>query len=418
MFNKSLECINKAELKSLQLERIKETLRLIYDNVDYYKQKMDECNISTSDINSLEDIKKLPFTTKDDLKNNYPFNSFAAPMRDIVRIHSSSNMKKITSGFTKGDIEAWSHCCARSIGCAGTNRDVVQISYDYGFANGLGLHYGAEKLGATTIPISSGEADLQTKLMQDYGTTILCSTSDYALRLAQEKQKDSNLRIGIFGAESHNKEQCEYIEKLWGIDVLNIYGPADIIGPGVAMECIEEKNGMHVWEDNFIVEIIDPVSGECLEDGEIGELVITTINRSGMPIIRYRTNDLTYIIDKPCSCGRTHKKIGRLQGRTDDMLTIHGVNIYPSQFEELIAIAAPMADEYQIIIERINHADKVNINVELTEKILSDEVRKIEKVRDDIQRILKDSLKLDVKVNLVAPTSIKDKQKRLIDNRF
>ncbi len=430
MFNPQMEAIDTKALRALQLQRLQQTVERCYHHSTFYRQKMDEAKVSPLDIQSLEDIKRLPFTNKTDLRDNYPFGLFTTGMDRIVRVHASSGTtgKPTVVGYTQKDIEAWAECTARALGCAGgSQHDMVQISYGYGlFTGGLGLHYGAERLGATALPTSSGNTQRQIMLMQDFGTNILCCTPSYALMLG-ETMRDMGvdhtklkLKAGVFGAEPWTEGMRKQIEALMHIDALDIYGLSETMGPGVAIECKEEKNGMHVWEDQFIVEVLDPETGEPVPDGDVGELVITTICKEGMPTLRYRTHDLTYILPEPCTCGRTHRKIARLKGRTDDMLIVRGVNVFPSQIETVLTMVPGIMPHYMIIVDRVNNSDTIEVQVELHPDALSDTIKNIENIRNQLSKELHSYLGIGVKVHLVNPREIErseGKAKRVIDKR-
>lgn len=429
-WNKPIETMRRDELSALQLDRLSEVVQRVYTNVPVYRERMQKAHVSPEDIKTLDDIRRLPFTNKTDLRDNYPYGLFAAPQEEIVRIHASSGTtgKPIVAGYTAHDVQVWSEVVARCLGCAHITRaDTVQVSYGYGlFTGGLGLHYGVEKLGAKVIPTSAGQTHRQLMLMEDLGTTAIACTPSYALMVG-EALRDENfdlsrlkLRCGIFGAEPWTEEMRKEIEKLLGIKALDIYGLTETIGPGVAMECLEEQHGLHMWEDHFYPEILDPETGEPLPDGEIGELVITTISKEGMPTLRYRTHDLTCIIPEPCKCGRTHRRIMRLRGRTDDMLIIRGVNVFPSQIEAAIVGIPGIAPRYLLVVERQNNMDVLTVQVELAPELVSDEVRVVEELHNTVTKAIEQVLGLGVKLKLMNPGSIErseGKSKRVVDKR-
>lgn len=429
-WNKPVETMDRGALEHLQLERLQETVRRVYQNVPVYRERMQQAGVTPEDIKTLADIRKLPFTQKTDLRDNYPYGLFAAPQDEIVRIHASSGTtgKPIVAGYTQHDIQVWSEVVARCLGCAHVSReDTVQVSYGYGlFTGGLGLHYGVERIGAKVIPTSAGNTQRQLMLMEDLGSTAIACTPSYALMLA-ETIRDSNfdrerlnLKTGIFGAEPWTDGMRDEIENLLNIKALDIYGLTETIGPGVAMECMEAHEGLHMWEDHFMFEILDPETDEPMPDGEIGELVITTITKEGMPTIRYRTHDLTSVIPEPCVCGRTHRRIRRLRGRTDDMLIIRGVNIFPSQVEAAIMGISGIAPRYMLVVDRVNNLDVLEVQVELSPELQFDEVRNIEQLSYDVGRSIEQTLGISVKLRLVEPGSIErseGKSKRVIDKR-
>ncbi|WP_156204671.1 AMP-binding protein [Candidatus Syntrophocurvum alkaliphilum] len=417
------------ELKNLQLRRLKEIVYRVYAFVPAYKEKMDEVGIRPDDINSLEDLKKLPFTNKQDLRDNYPFNLFAIPMSDVVRIHSSSGTtgKPTVVGYSKRDIEIWAELMARALCSAGASKhSVIHNAYGYGlFTGGLGVHYGAERLGASVIPTSGGNTKRQILLMQDFGSTVLTCTPSYALFMHEVieemgiKPSDLKLKAGIFGAEPWSENMRREIETKLEIDAYDIYGLSEIIGPGVAIEC-PCKNGLHIAEDHFIAEIIDPITEEVLPDGAQGELVITTITKEALPIIRYRTRDLTALQRDKCECGRTHVRMQKVLGRSDDMVIIRGVNIFPSMIESVLLNIPGVEPHYQLIVDRIGNLDVLEVQVEVSEKIFSDEIRKLEGLRKTLTAELESALGIGVKVRLVEPRTIErseGKAKRVIDKR-
>ncbi|MGB9814017.1 MAG: phenylacetate--CoA ligase family protein [Thermovenabulum sp.] len=428
-WNQKYECMPRDNLKELQYERLKQTLERAFYNVPHYRRIMQEVGFEPGDLKSLDDLKHLPFTYKKDLRENYPYGMFAVPLSEVVRIHSSSGTtgKPTVVGYTRNDINVWSELMARALTTAGVHKnDVIQNAYGYGlFTGGLGFHYGAEKIGATIIPISGGNTKRQVMIMKDYGTTVLTCTPSYALHIAEViremglSHKDLNLRVGVFGAEPWSENMRKEIEERLGIVAMDIYGLSEIIGPGVAIEC-PHKNGLHVQEDHFIVEVIDPKTGEVLPPGEKGELVFTSLTKEALPIIRYRTGDISRLIVEPCACGRTSIKIGRIEGRTDDMLIIRGVNVFPSQIEHVLLEIGETEPHYQLIVDRVDHLDVLEIQVEVSEKMFFDDVRSLEILSKKIQNEIENTLGISVKVKLVEPKTIErseGKAKRIIDKR-
>lgn len=429
IFQKEFECMDRTELKKLQSERLVWQVKRMYENVELFRNRMDEKGLRPDDIHGVEDLSKLPFSYKQDLRDYYPYGLFAVPMSDIVRVHASSGTtgKKIVVGYTQKDIENWDNCIARMMTAIGLGKeDFIQVSYGYGlFTGGLGAHGGSQKIGATTIPISSGNTHNQIQTMVDFGSTALCCTPSYALYLGEAAEelgvKDKlKLKAGIFGAEPWTEEMRKAIEEKLNLKAYDIYGLSEIMGPGVACEC-EYQSGMHVWEDMFIPEIIDPETEEVLPYGEQGELVFTTITKEGFPIIRYRTRDICTLIAEPCKCGRTHIRMKKPCGRSDDMLIIRGVNVFPSQIEEvLMSMGGDITPNYQIIVDRVNNTDTFDVNVEMSEALLTDDVKSVEKIEKTITSKLRDVLGIGAKVHLVNPKSIvrsEGKAKRVIDNR-
>ncbi|WP_022669677.1 phenylacetate--CoA ligase family protein [Hippea alviniae] len=430
IYDDEMETLPREALEALQLKRLQHTAERVYNLVPFYKRKFDEAGVKPEDIKKLDDLKRLPFTTKQDLRDNYPFGLFTIPLEQVVRVHASSGTtgKPTVVGYSKRDIEVWSELMARSFAAAGVSRgDIIQNAYGYGlFTGGLGAHYGGERLGATVIPISGGNTKKQIMIMKDFGSTVLTATPSYTLYLAETLKEmgisrdEIKLRVGILGAEPWSEEMRRMIEEKLGIDAIDIYGLSEILGPGVAIECIEAKHGLHIWEDAFIPEIIDPETGEVLPDGEEGELVITTILKEAIPLIRYRTRDITRIIKEPCKCGRTHRRIERIKGRTDDMLIIRGVNIFPSQIEALLMETEGVEPHYQLIVDRINNLDTLEVKVEVSEKMFSDEIRHLQKLKERIEKDIKDLYGITVKVTLAEPKSLQrfeGKAKRVIDKR-
>ncbi len=422
------ECMARESLEELQLRRLKETVFRVYAFVPAYKAKMDEKGIKPDDINSLEDIQQLPFTTKQDLRDNYPFGLFAVPMSEVVRIHSSSGTtgKPTVVGYSKRDLEIWTELMARALFSAGASKkSVIQNAYGYGlFTGGLGVHYGAERVGASVIPSSGGNSKRQIMLMQDFGTTLLTCTPSYALFMAEIMEEmginpaDLKLETGLFGAEPWSENMRREIEMKLGISAFDIYGLSEIIGPGVAIEC-NNKSGLHIAEDHFIPEIIDPVTQEVLSEGQ-GELVITTITKEALPIIRYRTRDLTTLNKQSCACGRTHVRMQKVLGRSDDMVIIRGVNVFPSMVESVLLNIPGVEPHYLLIVDRVGNLDVLEVQVEVSERIFSDEVRKLEDLGKLITRELESALGVAAKVRLVEPKTIErseGKAKRVVDRR-
>ncbi|MCX5780573.1 MAG: phenylacetate--CoA ligase [Firmicutes bacterium] len=423
------ECMPRERLEELQLRRLKEAVFRVYAFVPAYKVKFDALGIKPDEINSLEDLRRLPFTSKQDLRDNYPFSLFAVPMSEVVRIHSSSGTtgKPTVVGYTKRDIDVWSELMARALTSAGaTKRSVVQVSYGYGlFTGGLGAHYGAERIGASVIPSSGGNTHRQIMLMQDFGSTILACTPSYALFMAEVmhemgvKPADLKLQAGIFGAEPWSENMRREIEKKLKIKAYDIYGLSEIMGPGVAIEC-PYKNGLHFAEDHFLAEIIDPITEEVLPDGSQGELVITTITKEALPLIRYRTRDLTTLTREPCKCGRTHVRMQKVLGRSDDMVIIRGVNVFPSMVESVLLNIPGVEPHYLLVVDRIGNLDQLEVQVEVSENIFSDEIRGLESLGQKINKELESALGVAVKVRLVEPKTIarsEGKAQRVIDKR-
>ena len=429
MYNPESESMPREQLRQLQLERLQKTVRRVYDNVPFYKEKFKDKGIEPGDIKTLEDLKLLPFTVKQDLRDNYPFGLFAEPMSEVVRIHASSGTtgKPTVVGYTQNDIDTWSELIARCVAMVGgTKGDVVQVAYGYGlFTGGLGLHYGAERLGASVIPISGGNTKRQLMLMEDFGTTILCCTPSYALFLGEEAGEfgvdlvNGKLRAGIFGAEPWSEKMRDELEKNLGIKAYNIYGLSEIMGPGVSMEC-ECQCGMHVMEDYFIPEVIDPQTGEPLPYGSKGEIVFTTITKEAFPLLRYRTRDISVLTEEKCECGRTFVRMDRVMGRTDDMLIIRGVNVFPSQIESVLLNFGETEPHYLLVVDRQGTLDTLEVLVEVSEKMFSDEVRKMEELERKLGHEIASLLGISAKIKLVEPKTIprsEGKAKRVIDKR-
>ena len=424
------ETLSRQEIEEIQLERLKETVNRVYEKVEPYRKKMDELGVKPSDIKTLKDLAKLPFVTKQDMRDNYPFGLFTVPKEKLVRIHASSGTtgKPTVVGYTQQDLETWTECVSR-IACMGgaTEKDVAQICFGYGmFTGALGLHYGLEKVGATIVPSSTGNSEKQIMYMKDFGTTLLVATPSYALRLAEVARemgvdpiKDLNVKIGLVGSELLTDAMREEMHKYWGKDMLvtSNYGMSELMGPGVSGEC-EYLCGMHINEDYFIPEIINPETGEVLPEGEQGELVITCIKKEGLPLIRYRTKDITRLNYEKCQCGRTFVRMDNLSGRSDDMLKIRGVNVFPSQIEEVILSFSELGPHYEIIVTREGYNDKLEIRVELLKE--TDSFGVLQKLSDSIRGKLRIILGLDAKVTLESPNTLQrfeGKAKRIKDLR-
>jgi phenylacetate-CoA ligase len=430
IYDMEMETLPRESLEQVQLRRLKALVERVYYNVPFYRKRLDELKLTANDIRGLDDVKLLPFTEKQDLRNNYPFGLFAVPKENVVRIHASSGTtgKATVVGYTERDVDNWAQLMARSFMCAGANRgDVIHNAYGYGlFTGGLGAHYGAEKLGATIVPVSGGATKRQVILLRDFGPTVICCTPSYMLFLSEAARESGvdigslPLRIGIFGAEPWTEEMRQDIEDRLGITALDIYGLSEIMGPGVAMECHEAKAGLHIFEDHFLPEIIDPETGDPLAEGEVGELVITTLNKEAQPLIRYRTRDITSLTRVPCKCGRTHARIHRLMGRSDDMLIIRGVNVFPSQIEAILLETEGLSPHYQLIVKREGNMDTLEIQVEVDEKTFSDEIKNLQRLDKNIQQSIKEFLGVTTQVKLVEPKSIErsvGKAKRVLDLR-
>jgi len=429
IWNEKYECMPRPELLALQNERLRETVGRVFYEVPFYRRALQERGLGPDDVKSVDDLDKLPFTTKNDLRDNYPYGLFATPMSEVVRLHASSGTtgKPVVNGYTRHDLEVWAEVMARSLTCCGaTKNSIIHIAYGYGlFTGGLGAHFGAERIGASVIPASGGHTKRQIMLMKDFGSTILACTPSYAMHLALVmdemglSKSDLKLKGGLFGAEPWSQNMRSQLEARLGLMALDVYGLTEIIGPGVAVEC-PEQNGLHVWEDHFLFEVIDPDTGRQLPPGSFGELVVTSLTKQAMPLIRYRTRDITTILPEPCSCGRTHRKIARLVGRTDDMLVIRGVNVFPSQIEEVLLRIAHTEPQYQIIVERRGQLDELEIQVEVSGQFFSDEVRRLETLERQIRREIEDVLNIGVRIKLVEPKTIErseGKAKRVIDRR-
>lgn len=429
IWNETIECANRNEMQGIQSKRLIETVQRIYHNVPGYRFKMQKAGLSPSDIKSVDDIRKLPFTTKEDLRDHYPFGMFTVPMSEIVRIHASSGTtgRPTVVGYTRKDLNIWAEVVTRTLVMAGVHRnDVVQVAYGYGlFTGGLGIHYGTENLGATVIPISGGNTQKQIQLMQDFGTTVIACTPSYALHLAEVMSdmgispNELQLKTGIFGAEPWSENMRKEIEGKLKIKAIDIYGLSEVIGPGVSCEC-EFQAGMHINEDHFIPEIIDPETLQPITPGEFGELVFSTVSKEGIPLLRYRTRDLTRLIYDKCNCGRTLVRMEKCKGRSDDMLIIRGVNVFPSQIESILLEMSETQPHYLLIVEREGNLDTLRLLVEVQEQFFSDEIKMLESLRKKITSNIQSTLGVTVEVKLVEPRTIErtaGKARRVIDNR-
>lgn len=429
-YNEEFETLPRPALEALQLKRLKAMLEKVYANIPFYRDSLTNAGIKPTDVRSLNDLRRLPFTLKQDMRDAYPYGLFAVPMDDIVRIHASSGTtgKPTVVGYTRKDIELWSELMARSFAAAGVHKgDIIHNSYGYGlFTGGLGAHYGAERLGASVIPMSGGNTKRQILIMKDFGSTVLTCTPSYSLYLAESAVEEGvdfrslRLRVGIFGAEPWSESMRMEIEEKLNICAIDIYGLSEIMGPGVAIECLEEKCGLHIWEDHFIPEIINPDTGEPVPEGEKGELVITTITKEGIPLLRYRTRDITSITYEPCKCGRTHARIARMSGRSDDMLIIRGVNVFPSQIESILMRIEGVEPHYLLIVDRKGNLDILEVQVEVDERVFSDEIKQLQVLAHNIEKEIKDLLGVSCKVRLVEPKTIarsEGKAKRVLDRR-
>ncbi|MCR5041689.1 MAG: phenylacetate--CoA ligase [Clostridia bacterium] len=427
-YQPEIECAPREEIVRLQNERLVKQIRRVWDNVPYYRKKMEDHGVTPDDIKTVDDLHKLPFLSKSDLRDAYPYGLLGTPLRDAVRIQSTSGTtgKRVVAFYTRHDIDLWEDCCARAICAAGgTNEDVCQVSYGYGlFTGGPGLNGGSHKVGCLTVPTSSGNTDRQIMFIQDLGATILCCTPSYAAYLGERMKEmglgpdDIPLKAGIFGAEAWSEEMRRDIQNTLGIKAYDIYGLTELSGPGVAFEC-SDQHGMHINEDHFIAEIIDPDTGEVLPEGTEGELVFTAIDKEAFPMIRYRTRDICSLSREKCSCGRTHVRMSKPKGRSDDMLIIRGVNVFPSQIETVL-LNHGYAANYQIIVDRVNNTDTFDVQVEMTPEMFTDNVGEIESRQRDLSAGLQSMLGIKAKVSLVAPKSIvrsEGKAVRVIDKR-
>jgi phenylacetate-CoA ligase len=432
IYNEDYETLPREALEALQLKRLQQVVNRVYNSVDFYKKSFQKAGVTPDDLRTLDDLKRFPFVTKQDLRDNYPFGLFAVPMSNVVRLHASSGTtgRSTVVGYTKRDIDTWAELIARCLVAANlTKNDVIHNAYGYGlFTGALGVHYGAEKLGASIIPMSGGNTKRQIMILQDFGPTAICCTPSYAMNLAEQGQamgidmRSLKLRVGIFGAEPWSDQMREQIEKAFDIKAMNIYGLSEIMGPGVAMECSEAREGMHIFEDHFLVETINPDTGEVLPPGESGELVFTTLTKEAVPLVRYRTRDISRLHTVPCRCGRTSYRMDRVMGRSDDMLIIRGVNVFPSQIEAILVSIEGLEPHYQLIVDRVGNLDTLEVQVEVTESLFAnaDEVKVLQRLEKRISDNMKDYLGVTAKVKLVEPKTIQrseGKASRVIDRR-
>lgn len=429
IWNKDIETMPREKLEKLQLKRLQETVNRVYENVKPYREKMDKAGIKPDDIKTLDDLSKLPFTVKQDLRDNYPYGMFAVPMEQVTEIHASSGTtgKQTVVGLTEKDVDIWAEIAARALSAMGVDKNsVVQTSYGFGlFTGGFGAHYGARKIGAVAIPTSSGNSKRQINIMKDFGSTFLCCTPSYALSLSETlvdmgfTKDDIKLQGGAFGAEPWTEEIRQEIQEKLGINAYDIYGLSEIMGPGVGYECADQS-GMHINEDHFIVEVIDPETGEVVPDGSMGEIVFTCITKEALPLIRYRTRDIATINKGMCRCGRTFARMSKPMGRSDDMLIIRGVNVFPSQIEEVLMKTEGVAPHYQIIVDRINNKDMLDVLVEVSNKDLTDEIKSLEALSKKVSAEILSVLGIKANIKLVEPKTIarsEGKSVRVIDKR-
>ncbi|MEE4608489.1 MAG: phenylacetate--CoA ligase [Desulfobacteraceae bacterium] len=430
IYDVEYETMPREALEAIQLRRIKVTLERVCATVPFYRERMAAAGITPRDIQRLEDLRHIPFTTKQDLRDNYPFGMFAVPMDTVVRIHASSGTtgQPTVVGYTARDVNTWATLMARALVAGGaTANDIIHNAYGYGlFTGGLGVHYGAEKLGASVIPVSGGNTKRQILIMRDFKPTVITATPSYTLHLAEVAEemgvsfKELSFKFGIFGAEPWSENMRQEIERKLNITAVDIYGLSEVIGPGVAIECHEAKKGLHIFEDHFLPEIIDPATGEVLPPGETGELVFTSLTKEAFPVIRYRTRDITSLNPEPCICGRTHVRMNRVSGRSDDMLIIRGVNVFPSQIESILMETSEVAPHYQLVVDREENLDTLTVRVEVGERLFSDEVRQLQELERRISKNIKETLGVSAKVKLVEPHTIQrseGKAVRVIDNR-
>ncbi len=430
IYNIEYETMPREALAAIQLQRLRWTLERVYATVPFYKDSFDRAGIKPADVKSLDDLQRIPFTVKQDLRDNYPFGLFTVPMDNVVRIHASSGTtgKPTVVGYTARDIDNWAELMARSLAAAGAWRgDIIHNAYGYGlFTGGLGAHYGAEKLGASVIPVSGGNTNRQILIMKDFGPTILTATPSYTLHLAEVAEEmgvsfhDLKFKAGVFGAEPWSENMRQELEAKLHLSAVDIYGLSEVMGPGVAIECHEAKNGLHIFEDHFIAEVIDPETGQRLPEGEKGELVFTSLTKEAFPVIRYRTRDITALHCEPCICGRTHVRMERVSGRTDDMLIIRGVNVFPSQIESVLMEMEGVEPHYQLVVDRKDNLDVLTVNVEVGENLFSDEIKSLMDMENRIAKNIKEYLGVSAVVKLVEPKTIarsQGKAVRVIDNR-
>ncbi len=430
IYDNDFETMPREGLEAIQLRRLQTTIERIYATVPFYKETYKKAGISPSDIKRLDDIRRLPFTTKQDLRDNYPYDMFAVPMEQVVRIHASSGTtgKPTVVGYSKRDINTWSALMARSMSAAGaTSKDIIHNAWGYGiFTGGLGAHYGAERLGASVIPVSGGNTKRQITIMQDFKPTILCGTPSYILHLAEVADemgvdfKDLHFKSGIFGAEPWTEEMRQELQAKLHLKAVDIYGLSEVMGPGVSVECIEEQSGLHVFEDHFIVEVVDPDTLEPVPYGDPGELVFTSITKEAFPVIRYRTKDITTLNPVPCTCGRTHIRMNKPSGRTDDMLIIRGVNVFPSQIESVLMENHEITPHYQLEVDRVDNLDTLTVKVEIDDTMFRDDIKGLQSMESKISHDIKELLGVSAKVALVEPKTIarsQGKAVRVIDHR-
>ena len=432
IYNEEFETLPREALEALQFKRLQQVASRLYHTVGFYKKSFDRAGVTPESLKSLDDLKRFPFTTKQDLRDNYPFGLFAAPMSNVVRLHASSGTTGASTvvGYTKRDIDTWAELMGRCFVAAGlTKNDVIHNAYGYGlFTGGLGAHYGAEKIGASVVPMSGGNTKRQIMILQDFRPTAICCTPSYALNLAEQGRamgvdmRSLALRVGVFGAEPWSEQMRDEIEKAMNLKAFNIYGLSEIMGPGVAMECDEARDGMHIFEDHFLVETIDPKTEDVLPPGSEGELVFTTLTKEAFPLIRYRTRDISRLNPASCRCGRTHYRMGRVMGRSDDMLIIRGVNVFPSQIEAVLVGIEGLEPHYQLIVDREGTLDTLEVQVELTEKQFdgADEVKGLQRLESQLKKDMKDYLGITAKIKLVEPKTIQrseGKASRVIDKR-